>query len=118
MRAVIVGGGVAGPATALALGHVGVETVVLERRGDRNPTEGSYFTVAPNGLDALQLLGALDLAREVGFPTHTNAMYGATGRLLGEHGRAGLVVAIDRFDPARGLALRAHFAEWRAMGWL
>lgn len=86
MRAVIVGGGVAGPATALALGHVGVETVVLERRGDRNPTEGSYFTVAPNGLDALQLLGALDLAREVGFPTHTNAMYGATGRLLGELG--------------------------------
>jgi 2-polyprenyl-6-methoxyphenol hydroxylase-like FAD-dependent oxidoreductase len=84
MRAVIVGGGVAGPAAALALGHVGVEAVVLERRADRNPTEGSYFTIAPNGLDALDLLGALDLAREVGIPTHTNAMYGATGRLLGE----------------------------------
>lgn len=84
MKAVIVGGGVAGPAAALALHHVGMETVVLERRSDPNPTEGSYFTVAPNGLDALDLLGVLDLAREVGFPTRTNAMYGATGRPLGE----------------------------------
>ena len=84
MTAIIVGGGVAGPATALALQHVGVEAVVLERRTDRNPTEGSYFTIAPNGLDALDLLGVLDLAREVGFPSTTNAMYGATGRLLGE----------------------------------
>lgn len=84
MKALIVGGGVAGPATALALAHVGVDTVVLERRTERNPTEGSYFTVAPNGLDAMELLGVLDVAREVGFPTRTNAMYGATGRLLGE----------------------------------
>ena len=84
MTAIIVGGGVAGPATAMALQHVGVEAVVLERRTDRNPTEGSYFTIAPNGLDALDLLGVLDLARELGFPSTTNAMYGATGRLLGE----------------------------------
>ena len=84
MKALIVGGGIAGPATALALEHIGVEAVVLERRTERNPTEGSYFTVAPNGLDALDLLGVLDLARDVGIRTRTNAMYGATGRLLGE----------------------------------
>ncbi len=84
MSAVIVGGGVAGPATALALHHVGIEAVVLERRSDRNPSEGSYFTIAPNGLDALHLLRALDLARAVGFPSRANTMYGATGRLLGE----------------------------------
>lgn len=84
MKAVIVGGGVAGPATALALQHVGIDAVLLERRAGRDPAEGSYFTLAPNGLDALDLLGGLDLAREVGFPTATNVMYGATGRLLGE----------------------------------
>jgi 2-polyprenyl-6-methoxyphenol hydroxylase-like FAD-dependent oxidoreductase len=84
MKAVIVGGGVAGPATALALRHVGIDAVLLERRAGRDPAEGSYFTLAPNGLDALDLLGGLDLAREVGFPTATNVMYGATGRLLGE----------------------------------
>ncbi len=84
MRALIVGGGVAGPATALAFHHVGVEAVVLERRAALNPSEGSYFTIAPNGLDALDLLGVLGIAREIGFPSTTNAMYGATGRLLGE----------------------------------
>jgi 2-polyprenyl-6-methoxyphenol hydroxylase-like FAD-dependent oxidoreductase len=84
MKVVIVGGGVGGPAAAMALSHVGVEVVVLERRAERNPTEGSYFTIAPNGLDALDVLGILDLAREVGFATRTNRMYGATGRKLGE----------------------------------
>jgi 2-polyprenyl-6-methoxyphenol hydroxylase-like FAD-dependent oxidoreductase len=86
MKALIVGGGVAGPATALALQHVGIDAVLLERRAGRDTAEGSYFTIAPNGLDALDLLGRLDLAREVGFPTRTNVMYGATGRLLGEIG--------------------------------
>jgi len=86
MKALIVGGGVAGPATAMALQRVGIDPVLLERRAARDATEGSYFTIAPNGLDALDLLGALDLAREVGFPTTTNAMYGATGRRLGEIG--------------------------------
>jgi 2-polyprenyl-6-methoxyphenol hydroxylase-like FAD-dependent oxidoreductase len=86
MKALIVGGGVAGPATAMALQRVGIDAVLLERRAARDATEGSYFTIAPNGLDALDLLGALDLAREVGFPTTTNAMYGATGRRLGEIG--------------------------------
>jgi 2-polyprenyl-6-methoxyphenol hydroxylase-like FAD-dependent oxidoreductase len=86
MKALIVGGGVAGPATALALQHVGIDAVLLERRAGRDTAEGSYFTIAPNGLDALDLLGALDLVREVGFPTSTNVMYGATGRLLGEIG--------------------------------
>ncbi|HEY6740811.1 MAG TPA: FAD-dependent monooxygenase, partial [Lapillicoccus sp.] len=86
MKALIVGGGVAGPATAMALQCVGIDAVLLERRAACDATEGSYFTIAPNGLDALDLLGALDLAREVGFPTTTNAMYGATGRRLGEIG--------------------------------
>jgi 2-polyprenyl-6-methoxyphenol hydroxylase-like FAD-dependent oxidoreductase len=83
MRAVIVGGGVAGPALGLALQRAGIESVVLERRVQPDPEEGSYFTVSPNGLDALDAVGALDLAREAGFASHTNAMYGATGRLLG-----------------------------------
>ena len=50
----------------------------------RRPRQGSYFTLAPNGLDALRVLGLLDLARAVGFPSTTNTMYGATGRKLGE----------------------------------
>ena len=84
MRALIVGGGIAGPAAAIALSRVGIEPVVLERRGAADAAAGSYFTLAPNGLDALRTLGLLDLARAAGFPSKTNIMYGATGRKLGE----------------------------------
>ncbi len=64
MRALVVGGGVAGPACALALQQVGVEAVVLERRPASDPDEGSYLTVAPNGLAALDVLGVLEAVRE------------------------------------------------------
>ena len=68
MKAVVVGGGVAGPATAMALQKVGIEAVVLEAR-DRAATEaGSYLTIAPNGLDALAAIDCLDLVRGLGFP--------------------------------------------------
>ena len=86
MKASSSGGGVAGPAAAMALQRVGMDTVVLERRAVATPTEGSYFTIAPNGLDALGLLDALQIAREAGFPSRTNTMYGAAGRMLGELG--------------------------------
>lgn len=84
MRLVIVGGGVAGPAVALAARQQGLEAVVLERRGSVDPTEGSWITVGPNGLDALDVLGVLGGAREIGAPSRHNRMFGATGRLLGE----------------------------------
>jgi 2-polyprenyl-6-methoxyphenol hydroxylase-like FAD-dependent oxidoreductase len=81
MKAIIVGGGIAGPATALALRKIGMDSVVLERRV---ASAGSYLTVAPNGLDALEALDALDVARREGFESKTNLIYGATGRKLGE----------------------------------
>ena len=84
MRGLIVGGGIAGPATALALARVGIEPVIFERRVAAEAAAGSYFTLAPNGLDALAALGVLDLARAEGFPSTTNVMYGATGTKLGE----------------------------------
>ena len=49
MRAVIVGGGVAGPAVGLALHRAGIESVLLERRAAADPEAGSYLTVSPNG---------------------------------------------------------------------
>jgi 2-polyprenyl-6-methoxyphenol hydroxylase-like FAD-dependent oxidoreductase len=82
MKALVVGGGIAGPATAMALQRVGVDATVLERRPGPD-LSGSVFTVSPNGLSALDSIGALHLAREIGFPTRDNLMYGATGRFLG-----------------------------------
>ena len=84
MRLLVVGGGVAGPAVALAATRLGLQATVLERRPVLDPTEGSWLTVAPNGLDALEVLGVLEGARAVGHPSRLNRMYGATGRHLGD----------------------------------
>ena len=83
MRALVVGGGIAGPAAALALQHVGAEVTVLEAWPRADADAGSWFTVAPNGLHALELLGARHLATSIGFPTERNVMVGATGSRLG-----------------------------------
>lgn len=83
MRALVVGGGVAGPACAIALRRVGIEAVVLERRPAAEPGAGSYLSLAPNGLAALDAMGALDVVRAVGWPTDRNVMASSSGRTLG-----------------------------------
>ena len=84
MKALIVGGGIAGPAAALALQQIGVEPIILEARPRPDGHAGSWFTLAPNGLHALEALGARQLATEHGIPSERNVMVGATGRVLGE----------------------------------
>src|SRR5215211_64364 len=84
MKALVVGGGIAGPAAALALAKAGIESLVLERRPVIDPEAGSWFTVAPNGLDALRAIDTLEVAQDVGVPSRVNVMYGANGRRLGE----------------------------------
>lgn len=86
MKALVVGGGIAGPATALALQQVGIDPVVLEGWPRSDGEAGSWFTLAPNGLHALDLLGARHLATDLGVPSERNVMVGATGRVLGSMG--------------------------------
>lgn len=81
MRALIVGGGVAGSAAALALQRSGAEVEVLERRAEG--AAGSYLTLAPNGLSAADALDVLPAVERAGFPTDANLLLGAAGRRLG-----------------------------------
>ena len=83
MKALVVGGGIAGPAAALALRRLGADVTVLEAWPSADPDAGSWFTLAPNGLHALDLLGVRDLATGLGFPSERNVMVGATGSVLG-----------------------------------
>jgi 2-polyprenyl-6-methoxyphenol hydroxylase-like FAD-dependent oxidoreductase len=114
MKVVIVGGGVAGPALALALDRAGITSVLLERRAEPDPEAGSYLTVSPNGLDALDALEALGTAQEVGFGSRLNAMYGATGRPLGR-----LTLGRALADGTVGLTMKrsrlAHALEEQAV---
>ena len=69
----------AGPVAALALQQAGIEVVVHEAHAPADGEVGSWLTVTPNGLDALEAVGSLHLAREIGHPTRANIMRGATG---------------------------------------
>src|SRR5688572_21546237 len=82
-RALIIGGGIAGPTTAMALQRVGIEAVVYESHPRTTNEVGSYFTVSTNGLDALRALDAHQVAVAVGFPTRTNVLWSANGQRLG-----------------------------------
>ena len=121
MKALVVGGGIAGPAAALALATAGIEPLVLERRPIVDPEAGSWFTVAPNGLDALEAIDALAAVRDQGVPSRANVMYGATGHRLGKVGlgrpldnglvaltmkRSWMAARLEREAERRGIVVR------------
>jgi 2-polyprenyl-6-methoxyphenol hydroxylase-like FAD-dependent oxidoreductase len=83
MKALIAGGGVAGPVTAMALQRAGIEAVVYEAHVPGDGEAGSYLTVATNGLDALRAVGADGPVLAAGFPTPTNLLLSGRGRRLG-----------------------------------
>ncbi len=85
MQVTIVGGGIGGPVTAMALQRVGIDAVVLEGR-PRGHAVGSWLTVSPNGLAALGEVDALEAVRPIGVPTRTNVMRSGSGRELGRIG--------------------------------
>jgi 2-polyprenyl-6-methoxyphenol hydroxylase-like FAD-dependent oxidoreductase len=82
--ALIIGGGIAGPAAALALQRAGVEPIVFEAYPRPSADVGSYFTITPNGLDVLRTLGALERVRPIGIPTRKNVLWNERGRRLAE----------------------------------
>jgi 2-polyprenyl-6-methoxyphenol hydroxylase-like FAD-dependent oxidoreductase len=77
-RAVIIGGGVAGPATALALRKAGVESAVYEAHADRADGIGATLMLAPNGLNALDVLGVN--VRSIGQPIQHQVMADGSGK--------------------------------------
>jgi FAD-dependent urate hydroxylase len=83
MKALIAGGGVAGPVTAMALQRAGIEAVVYEAYVPDGGEAGSYLRVASNGLDALRAIDADRPVLTAGFPTPTNVLLSGTGRRLG-----------------------------------
>jgi 2-polyprenyl-6-methoxyphenol hydroxylase-like FAD-dependent oxidoreductase len=66
-RALVVGGGPAGATAAIALGRVGIETLVVESEDKARPV-GIGFALQNSPLRALHHLGLLDAVVEHGFP--------------------------------------------------
>jgi 2-polyprenyl-6-methoxyphenol hydroxylase-like FAD-dependent oxidoreductase len=84
VKALIVGAGVAGPVTAMALHKAGIAARIVEARALDRGDVGSYLSVSPNGLDALDVIDALPVARQEGFAHRRNVLRGSSGRVLGD----------------------------------
>ena len=107
--ALVIGGGVAGPATALALHRAGIDATIFEAAPAAADGVGNILTLASNGIDALAAIGAAGPALAAGFETPEIALISHTGKWLGasrtSSRRPGAVVShtLRRPDLFRGL---------------
>jgi 2-polyprenyl-6-methoxyphenol hydroxylase-like FAD-dependent oxidoreductase len=91
-KAIIVGGGVAGPVAALAFQRAGIEAVVYEASDPPPNFKGSFLTLAMNGVNALLSIDAFEPVKRQGFWVSFMELVSASGKRLG-----------DLNDNARGL---------------
>ena len=97
--AVIVGGGIAGPVTAMALQRAGIEATVYEAYANAADGVGGMLGLAPNGLDALAAIDLDGPVRRVAEPHVGNGGAELDGQAVGQ------VRRLQRqADHARGLA--------------
>ena len=82
-KALVIGGGVAGPVAAMALQRAGMESVVYEAYAGGADGAGAFLTFASNGLDALRTIDAHHRVLEQGFPTPRMEIRSGTGKHLG-----------------------------------
>ncbi|MFI2608507.1 FAD-dependent oxidoreductase [Kitasatospora sp. NPDC018619] len=112
--ALVIGGGVAGPVAAMALRQAGVEATVYEAYEGTAEGVGAALGLAPNGLAALDAIGAGDLVRGLGDPMHSIVLQSWNGKRLAEIGNPGTLEATRLV--MRSDLYRALYAEARARG--
>ncbi|MCM0675787.1 FAD-dependent monooxygenase [Micromonospora phytophila] len=88
-KALIIGGGIAGPVAAMALQRAGIESVVHEAYERDATGVGAFLTLSVNGVDALRAVGLDGLVTGLGHPTPRMAMHNHRGRRLAEFGTSG-----------------------------
>ncbi|GAA1989112.1 FAD-dependent oxidoreductase [Kitasatospora viridis] len=103
-HALVIGGGVAGPVTAMALQQAGIEATVHEAYQGDAVGVGAGLGLAPNGLAALDVIGAGDLVRALGDPMQSIVLQSWNGKRLAEFGSPG------RLEPTR-LVMRSDLYQ-------
>lgn len=93
--ALVIGGGIAGSAVAMALHQAGIQATVHEAYHDTADGIGGGLSLAPNGMDALDAIGAGDIVRAVGRPLRGTVLHDGDGVVLGE------ITIPDDLQPSR-----------------
>lgn len=91
MKAVIIGGGIAGSVTAMALQKAGIDSTIYEAYPHGAGDTGAFLTFAGNGMNALAAIGADGPVRAAGFDTPQLIFTSGTGKRLGEIPNGGAV---------------------------
>lgn len=84
--ALIIGGGIAGPVAAMALRKAGIDAVVYEAYRGGADGIGGMLGIAPNGVRALDAIGAGDIVPGIGEPVQSMVIQSWTGKRLAEFG--------------------------------
>lgn len=81
--ALVIGGGISGPVTATALHMAGIDVTVCEAYPGPAYGIGTNLALAPNGMAALEIVGAADAVRAAALPIRSSVMsIGATAVTL------------------------------------
>lgn len=86
-RAIIIGAGIAGPAMALQLKRMGVDSIVFEARQEEM-SQGVFLGITPNGLNVLKEMININRLKEECAPgkmVFCNAKNQPTGELDTKH---------------------------------
>lgn len=82
-KVIIIGNGVAGPATALALKMVGINATIYEAYPGPGDAVGTFLGITPNGQDALRTLGVYESVLADGYQTNEFHFATTTGKSYG-----------------------------------
>lgn len=107
-KAIIIGGGIAGPVAALFLQRAGIAAEIYEARSEAATYAGWFLNLAGNGIAVLNTLGIATAISAAGSPAPRMIMANSQGKPLGEvrnGAREGLTesVLIRRSALQRGL---------------
>jgi len=117
VKAIIIGGGIAGPVTALALQRAGIEAVVHEAHDGPATSRGLFLGLGGNGMRVLEDLGVLDtVIRSGAIPTPTLTFWSGTGKRLGSVSNGRLPSGVPSVTIMRGDLQRALTEAARARG--
>ncbi|MEV0651172.1 FAD-dependent monooxygenase [Phytomonospora sp. NPDC050363] len=108
--ALVIGGGIGGPVAGMALQKAGISASVHEAYDGPAEGVGGLLSIAPNGFNALAVLGAEHVVHRLGFPMKALVMQSWTGKRLAEFGTPEHLppqLAVWRGDFNRALAEEA-----------